>query len=129
MGIWGEGIFDNDACSDCVDGIVEDIGQYIRADLASKEAGQFLERGTLAAVACLRAIVTTIEPAAVGLLSYNIADWKERYISWLVESGPNLGGTNEYIAAQVRHAEREFGLLIEAQQKVRERVEREAEGS
>jgi len=115
MGVWGFGIFDNDDASGFIEDMVCALSETIKSDLAALESERHpnLIRPTVAAVACLRALVKEIDTAKYSLQRNEAESWRDMYLEWFDRVvapawEPKEEGTIEYR----RNVKREFTLLI-----------------
>lgn len=111
MGTWGYRTFENDTALDAVGDVVDQLRQSVIDDLASLDDG-VLERPVVGIVACLRALAVALEPAKDALEPGEVAEWQDRYLSWLDASQHDLGADPEFFAAYRANAKMEFDDLL-----------------
>lgn len=112
MGVWGYGVFESDSALDFLGNLVDSIKRLIAEDAAAAGDG-VLERQTLAAVACLRAIMREIPEARVYLSRDEVHGWSQAYLGWFDANAPELGAEQEALREMRQNAEREFQMLQE----------------
>jgi hypothetical protein len=116
MGTWGTGTFDNDAASDFLDEAVQQLRQFIDEDLTKSAEDSVLERSVLAAVSCLRAILSgtvTPEQASIFVPRTVVEDWRDRYLEWFDDHAHLTGASDELLKAMRANAETEFVRFLE----------------
>jgi hypothetical protein len=82
MGIWGDGVFDNDDASDFLGDTVRGLCQQVRDDIAAlgkRRGGGSPVRPAVAAIACLSAIAKAIDEAKFSMQKSEVESWRDRY--------------------------------------------------
>src|SRR4051812_27889617 len=116
MGTWGTSTFACDAAVDFLDEQVERLCDFIRRDLIAARTDRVLERQTLAAVVCLRAILSAAvvpEEAAAMISSDEARSWRGDYLKWFDSAAKSMGGSEQTITLLRGNAESEFSKLFD----------------
>jgi hypothetical protein len=116
MGVWGAGTFQSDAAADFLDEQVERLCAFIREDLKSAKTDRILERQMLAALACLRAILsqTVVDEEAAAMIDYReVESWRDEYLKWFDSVSDSLEAPQENVARLRQNAESEFSKLLQ----------------
>ena len=116
MGIWGANTFDNDAASDFLDHAIEELREFIEDDLARSDEDGVLERPTLAAVACLRALMTSnLAPERAGVIvpATKVYRWRDAFLKWFDQNSSFFGADDAVVRDLRANAEHEFTVLLD----------------
>jgi hypothetical protein len=116
MGTWGTSTFACDAAADFLDEQVERLCDFIREDFKKAKTDRILERQTLAALACLRAILsqTVVDEEAAAMIDYReVESWRDDYLKWFDTFSESMGGSEETIRLLRQNADSEFSKLLQ----------------
>ena len=116
MGVWGTGTFESDAGGGYLDDLVERICVFIRDDLVKAETDGVLERETIAAIACLRAVISQNverELARQILSVEEVIAWSKTYLDWFDRNADGTGVSREMLKVMRLNVQDEFDRLLD----------------
>jgi hypothetical protein len=113
MGSWGRATFESDTACDFVGHLVRWLQKAIGQDLKAAATDHILERPVIAAVACLGALVASIEAARHLVSRRQVESWRREYFHWFDQQVDVLGGPDsDCVKESRRNDEREFRKLL-----------------